>query len=166
MGYIAGDGTTYSLISISRSFGFEEAFLRATEGIGGVDVVLNSLAGEFTDASLRLLPEWPHRAGKTDIRDGQTVAERHQRSAVSGVRFGRSGPAALRRALSEVVVVSGRSVGADLVRHDARCAPAACFCQSGRHIGKVVLTIPDGPGGQSRLAGAPWWSLGGTGMAG
>lgn len=42
-------------ISDSRSLEFEEAFLRATEG-SGVDVVLNSLAGEFTDASLRLLP--------------------------------------------------------------------------------------------------------------
>lgn len=37
---------------------------------------------------------------------------------------------------------------------DARCAPAAYrFVSQARHIGKVVLTIPDGPGGQSGLAG-------------
>ena len=37
----------------------------------GVDVVLNSLAGEFIDASLRLLASWRafHEMGKTDIRD-------------------------------------------------------------------------------------------------
>src|SRR5439155_7485060 len=40
----------------SRDLGFEEIIRRATDG-RGVDVVLNSLAGEFTDASLRLLGE-------------------------------------------------------------------------------------------------------------
>src|SRR6202011_1627579 len=41
-------------IGDSRTLEFEEKFL-ATTGGAGVDVVLNSLAGEFTDASLRLL---------------------------------------------------------------------------------------------------------------
>ena len=46
------------------------AFLSATGG-RGVDVVLDSLAGEFVDASLRLLPRGGRflEMGKTDIRD-------------------------------------------------------------------------------------------------
>lgn len=101
-------------ISDSRSLEFEEAFLRATEG-SGVDVVLNSLAGEFTDASLRLLPSGGRfiELGKTDIRDGQTVAERHRGGAVSGVRFGRSRPRPhCGDAFRGSGVASGRSVGA------------------------------------------------------
>ena len=42
-------------IGDSRTLEFEAKFLAVTGG-GGVDVVLNSLAGEFVDASLRLLP--------------------------------------------------------------------------------------------------------------
>ncbi|WP_189136096.1 zinc-binding dehydrogenase, partial [Wenjunlia tyrosinilytica] len=42
-------------VASSRDLGFERAFLAATDG-RGVDVVLDSLAGEFVDASLRLLP--------------------------------------------------------------------------------------------------------------
>src|SRR6185437_15445777 len=41
-------------IGDSRTLDFEEKF-RAVSGGRGVDAVLNSLAGEFTDASLRLL---------------------------------------------------------------------------------------------------------------
>ncbi|WP_037886739.1 zinc-binding dehydrogenase, partial [Streptomyces sp. NRRL S-646] len=42
-------------IASSRDTEFEAAFLAATGG-RGMDVVLDSLAGEFVDASLRLLP--------------------------------------------------------------------------------------------------------------
>ena len=49
-------GSSTRIISAdSRTLEFEENFLSATGG-RGVDVVLNSLAGEFVDASLRLLP--------------------------------------------------------------------------------------------------------------
>ena len=53
----------------------------------GVDVVLNSLAGEFLDASLRLLPRGGHfiEMGKTDLRDPQVVAAEHPGVRVSGV---------------------------------------------------------------------------------
>ncbi|MFC4907553.1 SDR family NAD(P)-dependent oxidoreductase [Actinomadura gamaensis] len=58
----------------SRDLGFEEKFRAATGG-RGMDVVLNSLAGEFTDASLRLLAENGRfvELGKTDIRDDPGV---------------------------------------------------------------------------------------------
>ena len=57
-------------IASSRTLDFDERFLEATAG-RGVDVVLNSLAGEFVDASLRLLPRGGRfvEMGKTDIRD-------------------------------------------------------------------------------------------------
>ena len=45
---VAGDH-----IASSRTLEFEDAF-RAASGGRGVDVVLNSLAGEYVDASLRL----------------------------------------------------------------------------------------------------------------
>ena len=50
----------------SRDLDFEQASAEATGG-RGVDVVLNSLAGPFIDASLRLLGEV---AGSGDGQDG------------------------------------------------------------------------------------------------
>src|SRR5262249_6567713 len=65
-------------IGDSRSLAFEERFRAATGG-EGVDVVLNSLAGDFVDASLRLLHRGGHfvEMGKTDIRGTDEVGERH-----------------------------------------------------------------------------------------
>ncbi|WP_254398553.1 acyltransferase domain-containing protein, partial [Streptomyces sp. AC558_RSS880] len=62
-------------IADSRSLGFEER-IRTVTGGRGVDVVLNSLAGEFVDASLRLLAEGGRfvEMGKTDVRDAGEVA--------------------------------------------------------------------------------------------
>lgn len=151
-------------ISDSRSLEFEEAFLRATEG-SGVDVVLNSLAGEFTDASLRLLPSGGRfiELGKTDIRDADG-GRAASGGAVSGVDLVEAGPDRIAAMLSEVVGLLAAGVLARLPvkTFDARCAPAAYrFVSQARHIGKVVLTIPDGPGGSPGWRGAPWWSLGG-----
>ncbi|WP_159060386.1 zinc-binding dehydrogenase, partial [Streptomyces griseoruber] len=65
-------------IASSRDLAFEDAFLAATGG-NGMDVVLDSLAGEFVDASLRLLPRGGRflEMGKTDVRDPGTVAAEH-----------------------------------------------------------------------------------------
>ena len=59
----------------------------ATEG-RGVDVVLNSLAGEFVDASLRLLPRGGRfvEMGKTDIRDPEQVAAAAPGRRLPGLR--------------------------------------------------------------------------------
>ncbi|WP_157856624.1 zinc-binding dehydrogenase, partial [Streptomyces wedmorensis] len=45
----------------------------------GVDVVLNSLAGELIDASLRLLPRGGRfvEMGRTDLRDADELARLH-----------------------------------------------------------------------------------------
>ncbi|WP_435179477.1 zinc-binding dehydrogenase, partial [Actinacidiphila sp. bgisy145] len=57
-------------IASTRDLAFCERFLGVTGG-EGMDVVVNALAGEFTDASLRLLPRGGRfvEMGKTDIRD-------------------------------------------------------------------------------------------------
>ncbi|MCK1823468.1 acyltransferase domain-containing protein, partial [Streptomyces sp. XM83C] len=66
-------------IASSRDLDFEKHILDVTGG-KGVDVVLDSLAGEFVDASLRALGDSGGRfveMGKTDIRDPKKVADRH-----------------------------------------------------------------------------------------
>ncbi|WP_264993084.1 zinc-binding dehydrogenase, partial [Mycobacterium montefiorense] len=70
-------------IGDSRSLEFEEKF-RAVTGGRGMDVVLDSLAGEFVDASLRLVVPGGVflEMGKTDIRDPGVVAREYP-----GVRY-------------------------------------------------------------------------------
>ncbi|OSC41325.1 type I polyketide synthase [Mycobacterium decipiens] len=157
-------------IADSRSLEFEEKFLRATDG-RGVDVVLNSLAGEFTDASLRLLPRGGRfiEMGKTDLRDAQTVAARHRGVRYRAFDLLEAGPDRIAAMLSEVVglLTAGALARLPVRTFDARCASAAYrFVSQARHVGKVVLTIPDGPDGQSGLAGGTVLVTGGTGMAG
>jgi NADP-dependent 3-hydroxy acid dehydrogenase YdfG/acyl carrier protein len=63
-------------IASSRDSDFVSAFRSAT---GGADVVLNSLTGEFIDASLSLLTPGGRfvEIGKADIRDEASVGARH-----------------------------------------------------------------------------------------
>ena len=64
---------------------FEPSSATATGG-RGVDVVLNALAGEFVDASLRLLPRGGRfvEMGKTDIRDRRRGRRRPPRRRATG----------------------------------------------------------------------------------
>ncbi|BBX38566.1 beta-ketoacyl synthase N-terminal-like domain-containing protein [Mycobacterium simiae] len=159
-------------IGDTRSTEFEQKFL-ATTGGGGVDVVLNSLAGEFLDASLRLLVNGGRfiEMGKTDLRDPATVPE--------GVRYRafdlmEAGPDHIASMLSDLVGLFDAGVLTPLPVKvfDVRSASAAYrFVSQARQIGKVVLTLPDGPDDRllatSGVAG--WWQCGdywGTGMAG
>ena len=70
-------------LASSRTTAFREDVLAATDG-AGVDVVLNALAGEYTDASLDLLVRGGRfvEMGKTDIRAADDVAARYP-----GVRY-------------------------------------------------------------------------------
>ncbi|WP_165878312.1 zinc-binding dehydrogenase, partial [Micromonospora sp. MW-13] len=54
-GVLRGLGVDAERIASSRTTEFERVF-GAVSGGAGVDVVLDALAGEFVDASLRLLP--------------------------------------------------------------------------------------------------------------
>ncbi|MGZ4583085.1 MAG: SDR family NAD(P)-dependent oxidoreductase, partial [Mycobacterium sp.] len=154
-------------IADSRTLEFEKEFLAATGG-DGVDVVLNSLAGEFTDASLRLLTPGGRfiEMGKTDLREPQAIAAQHPGVMYRAFDLMEAGPdriAAMLRELTELFA-AGALKRLPVRAFDARRAVEAFrFVSQARHIGKVVLTLPDGPGG---LSGGTALITGGTGMAG
>lgn len=90
-------------IGDSRTCEFEEKFLAVTEG-RGVDVVLDSLAGEFVDASLRLLVRGGRflEMGKTDIRDAQEIAANYPGVQYRAFDLSEAGPARMQEMLAEV----------------------------------------------------------------
>ncbi len=157
-------------IGDSRTLEFEEKFL-ATTGGAGVDVVLNSLAGEFVDASLRLLGQGGRfiEMGKTDLRDPQAVAEQYRGVRYRAFDLMEAGPDHIAEMLAEVVglLQAGELEPLPVKPFDVRCARQAYrFVSQARHIGKVVLTNPEGTAAQSVLAGGSVVITGGTGMAG
>ena len=163
-------------IGDSRTLEFEQKFLAATAG-AGVDVVLNSLAGEFLDASLRLLVGGGCfiEMGKTDLRAPQQVVADHQGVMYRAFDLMEAGPDHIAAMLSALMGLFGDGVLAPLPvkTFDVRCASAAYrFVSQARQIGKVVLTLPDGPGNAvlagsgGGLAGGSVVITGGTGMAG
>ncbi|OBI04335.1 polyketide synthase [Mycobacterium sp. E2462] len=172
---LRGMGFDDEHIADSRSLEFEEKFRAATGG-AGVDVVLNSLAGEFTDASLRLLAPGGRfvEMGKTDPRDPSVVAQRYRGARYRAFDLMEAGPDRTAAMLAETVALlrDGAVRPLPLKTFDVRCASAAYrFVSQARHIGKVVLTVPSGPGGLlsgggGGLAGGSVLITGGTGMAG
>ena len=155
-------------IGDSRTLEFEEKFLAVTKG-RGVDVVLDSLAGEFVDASLRLLVRGGRfiEMGKTDIRDPQTIAAQYPGVVYRAFDMVEAGPQRIQAMLGELI---GLFEAQELRRlpvktWDVRCAAAAYrFVSQARHIGKVVLTMPGLLA--ERLAAGTVLITGGTGMAG
>ncbi|WSS89414.1 SDR family NAD(P)-dependent oxidoreductase [Streptomyces sp. NBC_01176] len=136
-------------LASSRDLGFEKLFLETTEG-RGVDVVLDSLAREFVDASLRLLPRGGHflEMGKTDVRDPRQVAEDHPGVAYQAFDLVEAGPDRIGQMLRELVTLFEEGVLPPLpmTTFDVRRAPDAFrFLSQARHIGKVVLTLPTAP---------------------
>ena len=163
-------------IGDTRTVDFEEKFL-ATTGGAGVDVVLNSLAGEFLDASLRLLVGGGRfiEMGKTDLRDPEAVAQQHPGVQYRAFDLIEAGPDLTATMLADLMAMFDAGVLKPLPvkTFDVRCASAAYrFVSQARHTGKVVLTIPDGPGNAvlaasgGGLAGGSVLITGGTGMAG
>jgi acyl transferase domain-containing protein/NAD(P)-dependent dehydrogenase (short-subunit alcohol dehydrogenase family)/thioesterase domain-containing protein/acyl carrier protein len=136
-------------IASSRDLGFEEKFL-ATTGGEGVDVVLDALVREFVDASLRLLPRGGRflEMGKADVRDPAEVAAAHPGVEYRAFDLAEAGPARVQAILGELLDLFAQ----DELRHspiaswDVREAKRAFRHLSGaRHIGKVVLRIPQPP---------------------
>ncbi|OBB84951.1 type I polyketide synthase [Mycobacterium sp. 852002-30065_SCH5024008] len=149
-------------IADSRTLDFEEEFSSATGG-AGMDVVLNSLAGDFTDASLRLLSPGGRfiEMGKTDLRDPGAIAQTYRAFDLM-----EAGPDRIAEMSAELMrlFAAGALKPLPVKAFDVRCAADAYrFVSQARHIGKVVLTMPDGPAG---LAGGTALITGGTGMAG
>ncbi|WP_425086209.1 SDR family NAD(P)-dependent oxidoreductase, partial [Streptomyces hainanensis] len=150
----------------SRTAAFEPA-VRAATGGAGVDVVLNALSGDLTDAGLRLLPRGGRfvELGKTDLRDPARVAADHPGVAYRAFDVYRDpGPDLVARMLAELapLFADGTLRPLPVTAFDVRRAREAFRLLShAGHTGKLVLTPPRRPdpngtvlitGGAGRLA--------------
>ncbi len=142
----------------SRDLAFEERFRAAT---GGVDVVLNSLAGEFTDASLRLLGKGGRllEMGKTDIRDPEQVTAEYP-----GVSYRvydlvtDAGPDRIARMFADLTALfdAGTLTPPPVQAWPlSRARDALRHLSQARHTGKLVLDVPPpvDPGGTVLITG-------------
>nr|AAO65799.1 monensin polyketide synthase modules 5 and 6 [Streptomyces virginiae]ANZ52462.1 MonAIV [Streptomyces virginiae] len=131
----------------SRDLAFEGTFREATGG-RGMDVVLNSLAGEFIDASLRLLGDGGRflEMGKTDVRAAEEVAAEHADVSYTAYDLvGDAGPDRISNMLDKLVELFAserlkplpvRSWPLDKAQEAFR------FMSQAKHTGKLVLEIP------------------------
>ncbi|MBZ4625146.1 type I polyketide synthase, partial [Mycobacterium avium subsp. hominissuis] len=148
----------------SRGLDFEDKF-RAVTGGARMDIVLDSLSGDSVDASLRLVAPGGIflEMGKTDIRDPEVVAAEHPGVRYRAFDLFEAGPDRIARLLDELAAMFGEDVLRPLpvTRFDVRRAPAALrYLSQARHVGKVVMTMPDAwTAGTVLITGA-------TGMAG
>ncbi|MFD0493704.1 type I polyketide synthase [Streptomyces rhizosphaericus] len=132
-------------IASSRTLDFEEVFRTAA---GSVDVVLNSLAGDFMDASLRLLAPGGRfiDMGRTDVRDPEEVGARHPGIVYRAFDLvGGAGPDRIQQMLAELSTLfeNGTLQPLPTTLWDIRRAPEAFrYFSQARHIGKIVLTLP------------------------
>ncbi|MFI6730084.1 SDR family NAD(P)-dependent oxidoreductase [Streptomyces atratus] len=153
-------------IADSRTTDFRSTFLDSTQGCG-VDVVLNSLSGEFIDASLDLLVDGGRfiEMGKTDIRDADRIAAERPGTSYQAFDLMGAGPHRLWEIFTELLALFEQGVLRPLpvrawdIRH---ARDAFSWMSRARHTGKLVLTIPRQPdpdgtvlitGGSGVLAG-------------
>ncbi|HUB56666.1 MAG TPA: SDR family NAD(P)-dependent oxidoreductase, partial [Mycobacterium sp.] len=151
-------------IGDSRTLEFEDKF-RAVVGDRGMDVVLDSLAGEFVDASLRLVAPGGVflEMGKTDIRDPGVIAQEYPGVRYRAFDLFEPGRNRMHQYLLELAELFDAGVLRPLpvTTFDVRRAPAALrYLSQARHTGKVVLSMPDAWASGTVLI------TGGTGMAG
>ncbi|WP_189501350.1 SDR family NAD(P)-dependent oxidoreductase, partial [Streptomyces diastaticus] len=137
-------------IASSRDLGFEGKF-REVSGGAGMDVVLNALAGEFVDASLRVTAAGGRflEMGKTDIRDPQALGDVRYRA----FDLGEAAPERIGEMLTELLGLFAEGVLRPLpvrVWDVRRAREAFRFMSRAKHVGKIVLTMP------------PRWDLEGT----
>ncbi|RJQ92483.1 type I polyketide synthase, partial [Amycolatopsis panacis] len=154
-------------LASSRTLEFEEKFL-ATTGGRGMDVVLNALAGEFVDASLRLLPRGGRfvEMGKTDVRPEGDAGGHHPGVTYRAFDVMEAGHPRIAAMWEELIALFDTGVLTPLpIRTwDLRQAPDALrYLSQARHVGKVVLKVPRGldPAGAVLITGG----TGGLGAA-
>jgi acyl transferase domain-containing protein/NADPH:quinone reductase-like Zn-dependent oxidoreductase len=139
-------GVPENRIASSRDAGFEAAFRTATGG-AGVDVVLNSLAGELTDASLRLLGDGGRfvEMGRTDLRAADALAAAHPGVAYLPFTLFDVTPEHLAAMFAEIMalVAAGSLDRLPVSAWDVRRLPEVYrYLSQARHVGKVALTVP------------------------
>ena len=129
-------------IASSRSLEFAEKFRDVTGG-RGLDVVLNALAGEFVDASARLLGAGGRflEMGKTDVRDPGVFGGASYRA----FDLADAGPDRLGQMLVAVITLFEAGVLSPLpvrVWDVRRAREAFRFMSQAKHVGKIVLSLP------------------------
>ncbi|MBO3682921.1 SDR family NAD(P)-dependent oxidoreductase, partial [Streptomyces sp. NEAU-YJ-81] len=139
-------GVPEGRLANSRTLEFEQRFLEMTGG-RGFDVVLDALAGDFVDASLRLLPRGGRfiEMGKSDIRDAEEAGTQHPGVAYRAFDLAEAGGERIQRMLTELVDLFEKGVltPPPVTVWDIRRAPAAFrFMSQAQHIGKNVFTLP------------------------
>ncbi|MDA3647921.1 type I polyketide synthase [Saccharopolyspora indica] len=163
---LRGNGIAEDHLASSRSLDFAGKFA-ATTGGRGVDVVLNSLAGKYVDASLEVLAAGGRflEMGKTDKRDQRQIAADHSGVAYQAYDLQEAGLDRIQQMLRELCELFERGALKPLPLHnwDLRRAPDAFrFLSQAKHTGKLVLTCPHPPeksgtvlitGGSGTLAG-------------
>ena len=125
---------------------FEDRFRAATGG-RGVDVVLNSMAGDLVDASLRLLAPGGRlvEMGRTDIRDAAAVSRAYPGISYRTCEAAEAGPERLQQTLAELVTLfeTGALRPLPVTAWDVRHAREAFRSMAeARPAGVVVLTLP------------------------
>ncbi|RKT66837.1 type I polyketide synthase, partial [Saccharothrix variisporea] len=153
-GVLRGLGLDDDHIGSSRDLEFERRFPR-------MDVVLNSLADEFTDASLRLLGPGGRfvEMGKTDIRD----AADHPGITYTAFDIADAGPERLGEILAATVAAFAEGTLTPLpidVRGVRDAVDVFRHMSHARHVGKIVLNLP------ADLSGGTVLITGGTGTLG
>ncbi|MFD7137811.1 SDR family NAD(P)-dependent oxidoreductase, partial [Streptomyces sp. NPDC059894] len=138
---LRGQGFDDAHLASSRDASFAERFA------GGVDLVLDSLAGELVDAGLGLLRDGGRflEMGKTDIRAPGQVAEAYPGVTYRAFDLIEAGPARIGEMLAEIVELfeQGRLELLPRSVWDVRQARAAFrFMSQARHVGKIVLRVP------------------------
>ena len=134
--------------SDSRSVAFVDDVLRDSNG-AGVDIVLNSLAGEFIPVSLDLLRQGGTfiEIGKTDIWDAGKVAEKYPGIRYHALYLGdvaAADPAMMRERLDNILADMGdagtlKPLPQTVFRFED-AERAFRYVAQGLHTGKVVLT--------------------------
>ncbi|WP_025733147.1 type I polyketide synthase [Carnimonas nigrificans] len=143
----------------SRSTTFAEALLADTPDHQGVDVVLNSLAGEAIAQNLRVLRPFGRfvELGKRDFYDNTQVGLRPFRNNLSyfGVdsdQLMQERPALTERLFGEMMALFGDGTLSPLpftAFSADRVVEAYRYMQQARQIGKVVVTYEQPPKAQS-----------------
>ncbi|HEV2370648.1 MAG TPA: thioester reductase domain-containing protein [Streptosporangiaceae bacterium] len=130
-------------IASSRDLGFVERFGKDAPR-GSFDVVLNSLATEFIDASLGMLGSGGRflEMGKIDLRDQSWVDDNHPGVAYTVYNLPEAGPDLIQKMLVSIAALftQGRLRPLPLRTFDmTSTSDALRFMAQARHVGKVVL---------------------------
>jgi acyl transferase domain-containing protein/NADPH:quinone reductase-like Zn-dependent oxidoreductase/acyl carrier protein len=137
----------------SRSLAFADEILAATEG-RGVDVVLNSLAGEAINRNLRVLRPFGRflELGKRDFQENTRIGLRPFRNNISyfGIdadQLMKERPDLTEQVFREVMALFAEGALHPLPYHRFEAeevVDAFRYMQQSRHIGKIVVTYRNG----------------------